>query len=478
MSVRNTIIVLALLLVVGGYALYANHQPLPEKTPKVYKIAAKDIKKIDLKSPDREIVLERAKNGSWNITRPVKSPAEQAVVDSLADQISGVEITGTAEEHPADLAPFGLADPGVIVTVTATDNKTLPAVMVGKPAPIGNSTFIKTADKPAVLMVSSTFGAELNKHVDDLRSRAAFTFKPDDSLKIAITRGSQSLELDRSGDTWTIRRPQNYPADKEAVTALLNTLDNARAVDFIDDRAPDAAKYGLENPSLQVTLEGPSHTTETLSFGFKQPEASSNGIYARSSYGNDRPVYTLTNDVFASANKSFDDLRDKTVLRFDPARVGRISFAGGPVDEVIAQAAKDKWTVSSSGKTAPAELPVAQSLIDQLHDLKAEKIVEDPMTDPKRYGMVTPTIKVTLAEQDGKPIGEIRASTLEVTVKPPDSDQKPETRAFGYATTSRDEAVYQISAESVRDLENTANRLQSDVTPAPSASASPTPASR
>jgi hypothetical protein len=100
MSLRNTLVVFILLIIVGGYALYLNHQPPPEANPKVYHLDAKDIRSIELKSPDRDIVVERAGAGKWNITKPVNAPADSGTVDSIANQIASLEITGTADEHP------------------------------------------------------------------------------------------------------------------------------------------------------------------------------------------------------------------------------------------------------------------------------------------------------------------------------------------------------------------------------------------
>ncbi len=479
MPLRNTIIVIILLLIIGGYALYLRQQPPADQNPKLYKLDAKDIRKIELHSSDRDIVLERT-GDDWKILKPITADADRYTVNGIADDIAGLQITGTAEEKPADLAPFGLAVPAVVVTVTTKDEKTLPAVMVGKQTPIGNSNFIKRADQPAVLLVNSAFGAEVNKDLDDLRSRTIFRLKPPEANRIVIERGAETLELTRSGNNWAFTKPRDYPADSEAVTQMLNTLDAARINDFIKGTTADLSKYGLVHPSLKVTLSWPKNAQpETLDFGFKQPEAASNATYARSGKGSDNPVYTLTNDVFAAANKTFDDLRDKTVMRFDPAKAARITFAGGPVDETLERGANGKWTISSVGKTAPAEMPVVQSLLDQLHDLKATKIVEDPMTDPKRYGMVKPTITISIFDDKGQSIGQLRASILQVTVTPHDSDQKPETRTFGYATSTLDQAVYEIPAQAVTDFENTGNRLHSDVSPTPSpratTSATPSP---
>src|SRR5438445_12264022 len=102
MSSRSTIIVLILLIIVGGYALYLNHQPPPETNPNVYHLDAKDIQKVELRSPDRDIVLERGKGADWNIVRPLLAKAEAVKIDSIATQIADLAVTDTADNNPSD----------------------------------------------------------------------------------------------------------------------------------------------------------------------------------------------------------------------------------------------------------------------------------------------------------------------------------------------------------------------------------------
>jgi len=483
MSSRNTIIVLILLIIVGGYALYSNHQPPPETNPKVYHLDAKDIQKIELRSPDRDIVLERGNGADWNIVKPFTAKAEAITIDGIANQIASLAVTDTADSNPSDLAPFGLAVPAVVVTVTTKDGKTLPAILVGKQTPIGSSVFIKTADKPAILLVISSFAAEVNKHVDDLRSNALFTFKPEEAHKITIQHGGQTTELLRTGDKWAFTKPKPYAADGAAVTTFLQALSGSQITQFLDDDPVDLSKYGLTSPSLTVELaRAAEQPGEIVRFGFKLPDAHSNAVYARSGSQPKDPVYSVANTVLTGANKGFDDLRDKTVIIFDPAAVDRMTFSGGPIEETIERAADGKWNVTSGGKSAAAETLVAQSLLDQVHDLKATKIVENPMSDPSHYGMVKPTVTVGLFGKDGKAIGAIHASILEVTVTAHSSDEKPQNKTFGYVTSTTDPAVFEIPAQTIGDLENTGNRLHGDVTatptPSPTASAaqpSPSP---
>jgi hypothetical protein len=294
-----------------------------------------------------------------------------------------------------------------------------------------------------------------------------------------IENGASTFELERVAGNWQFTKPKNYPADQDAVTKVLNSLDNARVIEFITDSKPDLTKYGLANPSLKITLYPPDKAaSETLRFGFKQPEASSNATYAQSGDPSANPVYTLPDDVLSQVSQNFDDLRDKTVMRFDRSKAASITFIGGPVNETLTRGTGGKWTISANGKNAPAETPVVQSLLDQLHDLKANKIVEDPMTDPKRYGMVSPTVTITVADDKDQSLGQVRLSMLEMTTTPQNSDQKPQNTSIGYATTSLDSAVYQISAQAVRDFENTGNRLHGDVAPSPTPTASPAAAAK
>jgi len=474
MSPRNTIIVLILLLVIGGYALYVNHQPPPETNPKVYHLDAKDVKTIDLHSSDRDIALERTSDTDWKITKPVPAKADAPAVEAMLNQIVDLTITDTADASPSDLAPFGLAVPAVTVTITTKDGKTMPAILVGKQTPVGGSVFIKMADKPEVVLVASSFATDVNKHEDDLRSHALFSFKPEDAHKITITHGGQTVELKRTGNKWEITQPKAFGADKDAVSGFLNLLANSTIHDFVDDKPADLSKYGLGTPALTIALSSADNQpAEVLRFGFKQPEASSNNVFARTGDNPTDPVYTVPSSLITTASKSFDDLRDKTVLHFDPATVARINFKGGPVDETIERSADNKWMLTSGGKNVAAEQLVAQSLLDQMHDLKATKIAENPMSDPNKYGMVKPTVTITLSGKDGKTIATLYASILQVTVTAHSSDEKSQNKSFGYVTATTDTAVFEVPPQAITDLENTGNRLHTDLTGTPTPSPSP-----
>ncbi|MBV8054323.1 MAG: DUF4340 domain-containing protein [Deltaproteobacteria bacterium] len=480
----KTIVVVILLAVIGGYAYYVSRQPV-EQTPKLNAISAKDIQQIELRSPSRDIVVERTKDG-WRFVKPIQGEADRTTADSMADAIAGLQITSTISESPADLAPFGLQNPAVNIIVTTKDHRVLPAIMVGKDTPVGNSSYIKSGQKPGILLVNNSFPSQVEKSVDDLRPRSLIGLKPDEIRQVVLDSGNGGLlELIKKGDQWTITKPKVYAADSSAVQQLLETVTNARITDFVDDNPLDLAKYGLANPSFMLTLSGgKANAQQSVLFGFKQPQADKSGLYARRGEGSDQPIITVDSYVLNGINKNFDDLRDKTVLGLDRTKVDHVMIASPKFDATLARAGGSKWNVVSNDRRAAAEALVADSLLDQLHTLKATRIAEDPMTHPDHYGMVKPTLTFTAYAKDGKELGTLRVSTMEVTLKPANPSPEdagaahPQTHNFAYATTGADSAVFEIPMQAASDLENTVNRLHSDTTTPPSPkppAAAPTP---
>jgi hypothetical protein len=95
--------------------------------------------------------------------------------------------------------------------------------------------------------------------------------------------------------------------------------------------------------------------------------------------------------------------------------------------------------------------------------------------------MERPNLVVTLYAKDGKQLGTMRLAIIQMTATPKTSEktgvnQRPVTQYTGYATTSLGTAVYQLEADRITDLENTANRLRGDLFPTPSPSPAKTPA--
>jgi hypothetical protein len=480
MSIRNTVIALAALAILGGLAFFASRTPEPAKTHQLFNIKPADIQTIQLESPSRDILIRRASNESWQMAKPVLTRAEGPVADQMAEAIANLEVVGTADPNPTDLAPFGLEQSAVTLTVTTSGGTKLPAILVGKDAPVGNNSFIKLSDNPAVLLVASIFPGEVVKNADDLRSHELFTLKPAEVNRIVITRSDgTNFEFNKLNGKWEIIKPSKYAADANQITQMLDAITAVRANAFVMDNPTNADldHYGLAHPSASVTLYGGNdNRAETLQFGFQVPDSTHNQTYARRAEGN-QPICDVADYLVKAISHSFDEYRDKTVLPIDQSNIGKLRLQGGPIDVTITRGAGDQWMATAKGKTAPADPAVVASLLTQIASLKGDSVAAPEMTDTLKYGMAKPNLLITVNDQHGKLMGTIKLSQMEVTANPKaaEAGRRSLQRFFGYAISSMSPAVYQIQPRSVTDLENTTSRLSAEAAPKPSPAASPMP---
>ena len=456
---------------VGGYAYYAGKQPAERKN-QLFKIKPQDITAITLKYPSREIELAR-EAGKWMLVKPIAAEADETAANNIARAVADCQVKRTLEEVPANLQPFGLAKPEVIVTVTTKDKRTLPGIEVGKTTPVGFSAYIKTTDKPDVMLTTSAFPPEVKKTVDELRNRELVKFDPDEVQKITLDRGDgNEVELDREHEVWVIVKPAKYAADQAAVGRLLTALVGSRIDEFINDKPNALSQFGLDKPRLTISVfVGKQAARQSLLFGAKQSAVEKDAIYVRR--GESAPVYTVHSYAFADVNKTLNDLRDKTLLAFEPSKVERVTVSAGAKSYRLERPADGKWQVIEGSSKVPADVVEVERYLDQLRDAKGKSIVEDPMSDPKKFGMDVPAAVVTLNSKDGKLIGELKVAKVERRNETGGATPAPVARVDYYATSSAGSAVYSLDNLQFDELTRSAKELRSKSAATPTPTPSP-----
>jgi hypothetical protein len=475
MRLRNTIIVLVLLTVLGGYSLIILLGSRPVPPPSLLNLDSKHISGIDLRYPDTELELVRNPNHTWSILKPLKTDGDQSSVDGLTETIANAQLSRTIEEKPDSLRPFGLDQPAVTVTVTTDDKGVRPALLVGHVSPVSSGVYVKIANQPAVLMTSSDFLTAVSKKINDVRSHELMTFNMDDAQQIVLRSGvNQPIEIDRQGGQWRIVAPGHYTADSDTVAQVLTALVDARINDFVTDAPTDLGQYGLKSPQIVVTVfSGKDKQEHALLIGLEEPRASKKAVYAKR--GAEPSVYTVEDALVSKVNLGVFDLRDKTVMGFDPLQIGRLEVENHGKQFTLSHDTAGKWQVTEGARSWPANGQAVQTFLDQLANLKGDKIVQDPIGDLQHFGMDKPTEQLVVFGKDDKQIGTVKLAQIQnqVRVPPtpsPDDDDdssgsKPKTertvmRVENYATSSAGTAVYSLRQSDFSQFDMSADQFQ------------------
>src|SRR6478609_9269503 len=139
---------------------------------------------------------------------------------------------------------------------------------------------------------------------------------PDDQfkqIKIAKTGGDTTLLARGDDNKWKITQPKPLNADQDSVSSLVSTLSSLSSDRLIEDKASDLAQYGLNKPTIEVTITKKDGKTETVLLGDDTPTGG--GQFAMRQ--GDPRVFTIASYVKSSVDKTYKDLRDKRLLTFD-----------------------------------------------------------------------------------------------------------------------------------------------------------------
>jgi len=405
--------ILALLVAALGAYLY--WVEVPEATreaagTRVLPLDAETVTRIAIHFPDRTIELGRT-DGDWRLTAPVDADADDAQVKGLLTSLTGAKVDRTLEDVGEDRSPYGLATDAPRVDLTDANGTTV-SVTIGRTTPIGSKTYVAIDDGANVALTASNLRMAVDKQPADLRDKRLLDFADDAVTHVEIVRaeGAPTI-LDRtSQDAWTVA-PGDHVADLTELRSYLSSLRATRAVAFIDEAPADLGRYGLDAPGLRVAVStGDGTPPMTLLIGDAYTEGESTRLYAKRA---DRPnVVGLGEWSLRSLDKDVGTFRDKTLLRFDPDRVGRFEIRRRGDEPFGFERTDGDWTAIEDGAAAVEQTTVQRYLTD-LADLKGASIIQEPVLEPLGFGLEDPEVRIVLADRDGSQIGEVVATKHE-----------------------------------------------------------------
>lgn len=213
--------------------------------------------RVEVESARGTVRLEKD-GATWKITAPEALKADSGAVSNLLWKIRDLRATGFLSDGPGDIARY-LAKPEVTVRIWEEGAAEPKALLLrafsekpgGTPAAVA-----AVAGQGPVMLVEAKALDDLSRGATDLRDRSIFpAFEPVDVKRARITGGGKVLVVDRSGENeWKVVEPSRGPAKEVKVADLLMTLKSLRWKDIVSAKGDDAARYGLDQPELEVSL--------------------------------------------------------------------------------------------------------------------------------------------------------------------------------------------------------------------------------
>jgi hypothetical protein len=254
---KNLIILAAIVLVVAAYVfLFERHQPTSEE-------ARQDAERV-LHGFDRDAVTALAvehggerlalvkSDDDWRLVEPIEFPADAATVSSTLGTLANLKAERRLPAAEADPADYGLDPPQATLEIGMEDGSEI-SLEVGGELPLGSNRALRVRGADEIVIAPGWFVSDLERDLDDWRSRDVVDVRADQVASIDIEAGADTIRAVRVGDQWRLLSPLEDLADRDHIQGLISDLGALRIEEFLDDSV-QPEELGLAPPEYRVTI--------------------------------------------------------------------------------------------------------------------------------------------------------------------------------------------------------------------------------
>ncbi|HEV2488478.1 MAG TPA: DUF4340 domain-containing protein [Candidatus Acidoferrales bacterium] len=439
---KSTLIVILIAAALGSFVYFYDSKhaagPAPEDASwkPAFSVQVGDITGLTIQNKSNSAPIVFAKRGSqWNITQPVDTAADQGALSGIVSDLASDKIERSFA--PTDLlSKYGL-NPAALTLQFETKAGAKHTLKLGDKDFSGTLAYALVDASKQIGMIPVSLLNEANQPLLQLRDRQVLALNGAEISAVSLANPSGDISLAKDSSGWKITQPHPTGADQSAADALVTSLDTAKftsvVIETSGEAAQTSAKYGLAHPVVTLDLTAKGGQQFHLLIGKGTAKDTKDNYYARDA---SRPmIFQVDANLYNSLDKKFFDLRDKSVIQFDAAKITSVEIknANGTIE--CSQGKDDKWTlvqpVGDKGKAIQS-----WKVLDPLQNARATAIYDSPSAAILAH-LAKPAIEITLTDKSGK--------TTSVRVSPAVKDSV-------YIRTSAGPEVYELSTQILKDL--------------------------
>jgi hypothetical protein len=277
---------------------------------------------------------------------------------------------------------------------------------------------------------------------DKPRISETYDLPSEDIQKIRLSYAEnayQTLTIVKDSDgMWQLTTPFKANADFAKVSEMLEDFVNKRIKQTLEVSEYD--QYGLEKPTIKVELwTDPEGAPKTYLIGKKGINFS---VYIKEE--SESHIFLIESSALDDLSKSPADLRDKSVIKFNPDSITKIQFQ--KPEAFSCQKDGDIWKITHP-LSVNADTDEIDYMLSELHALQVSTFEADgenvvPLLE--KYGLDKPCIKFTL--KDGNKIYGIEIGSTVSSTSDPNKKEKQRV----YVKSVHQGGIYTVPDDIIR----------------------------
>ncbi len=210
-----------------------------------------------------------------------------------------------------------------------------------------------------------------------------------------------NIKAQRINSHWQIQSPVVTDADSLTMATILDGLRWMKKGRFVSDNPQDWGKFGLDPYQFAMVIQQ-GDRIDSLFIGDSNLDGSE--CYYRS-HGSHQ-VFLVPISLRNSASKSLFDLRDKSILKFEPKNIAAVAITNRGKNFECRREERWRWWITQP-ISALADEDRLDAMLNQIADGKVKGVVSETSDGLDRYGLDRPWLSISLYDSARHPVGRL-----------------------------------------------------------------------
>jgi Domain of unknown function (DUF4340) len=218
------------------------------------------VRRLTLAKDNGKLIEVDRKGDQWRIVKPADYPADPTQVRELLSTLDNARAADFIADAPASVTQYGLEKPHLTVTVYTGKAGAEQSLLFGfKQSEAGkDGIYVRRGESTPVYTVHQYVLNGVDKSVLALRDKTVMGFEPSKVESADVQVGADHFALRRApqGKWDLVEGAKTTPADVPVVERFLDELRDLKGLSIVADPMPSPVPFGLDHPTVQVTLVG------------------------------------------------------------------------------------------------------------------------------------------------------------------------------------------------------------------------------
>ena len=242
------------------------------------------------------------------------------------------------------------------------------------------------------ILRNSNLGEEEQSTVE---TKTVFQADADDISELTVEQGENQYTFQKEEDTWIYTGEDGFPLDTDELENKAAAITSVTATTIIEN-PENLEDYGLDSPSVKISVKTVDGETETLKVGNENTAVS--GCYVTVN-GDDSNVYLVDSLVKTSMEFDISDLAQmEEIPSITGSTVKHVNIQGPNGTKQLGEDGNSEtgWSFTETdGSVSAAGSSLVQDYMGQFTSLSWSSFVSSNAEDLSQYGLKNPT-KVTI----------------------------------------------------------------------------------